>query len=75
VHGHQDVQRVVALYIKRRFNRSGISEGDEKELQKRWLRLRSLIWREILTRRRRQRRPHTPSWVPASSLRPPTSLE
>ncbi len=74
VHAHDDVQCVVALYVKQRFSRSGLSEAEEAELKERWQELRSLMWRRVLRPRRRTRRSRRPAWVSASSLRPPTSL-
>jgi hypothetical protein len=75
VEGQDHVRHLVASYVKQRFSRSGLSDAEEKELQERWQSLRVLMWRRILTPRRRKRRSLTPAWVPSSSLRPPTSLD
>jgi len=72
--GQEDVRSVIALYVKQRFSRSGLSEAEEQELQRRWPKLRSLMWRRILTPRWRKRKLRTPAWIPSSSLRPPNSL-
>jgi hypothetical protein len=72
--GQEEVRYLVAKYVKQRFSRRGLSDAEEKELQERWLKLRLVMCRRVLTPRRRKRRARAPAWVPSSSMRPPTSL-
>jgi hypothetical protein len=69
----EDVRYIIAQYVKQRFGRHGLNEEEEQELQSRWHRVRWLMWRQTL-KPRFKRRARTTSWVPASSLRPPTSM-
>ncbi len=69
--GHDEARRLVVLYVKQCFSRTGLDDAEEAELGERWQVLRSSMWRQALTPRLRRRRRRTPAWVPASSLRPP----
>lgn len=73
VQSQEDLRRLVAAYVKQRFSRTGLSDEEEQDLAERWQRLRLVLWRQVLTPRPK-RRTAPPSWVPSSSLRPPTSL-
>jgi hypothetical protein len=73
--GGEEVRRLVALYAKQRFSWQGLNDAEEEELGLRWQRLRGLMWRQVLVARRpKRKRRTTPARVPASSLRPPSSL-
>jgi len=69
----EDVRYVVAQYVKQRFSRHGLSAGEKEQLQERWRKLRWLMWRQALKPRLKRRTRPAP-WIPASALRPPTSL-
>lgn len=69
-----DIRYVVDQYVRQRFGKQELATSQEQELQERWQRLRWQMWRQALRRLGRRRAPHTSAWVPASSLRPPTSL-
>ncbi len=73
VQSQEDVRHLVAAYVKQRFSRAGLSPEEEHDLAERWQRLRLVLWRRALTPRLK-RRTAAPSWVPSSSLRPPTSV-
>jgi len=73
VQGREDVGHLVAAYVKQRFSRVGLSSEEEADLAQRWQRLRLVLWRRALTPRFK-RRAAAPSWLPSSSLRPPTSI-
>ena len=49
-----------------------LSAEEEQDLAKRWQRVRWLMWRKTL-KPRIGRKSRATYWVPASSLRPPTS--
>ncbi len=73
VQSQDDVRQLAAAYVKQRFSRAGLTPEEEQDLAERWQRLRPAMWRRFLTPRLK-RRTVAPSWVPSSSLRPPTSL-
>ena len=72
--GRDQVRRLVALYAKQRFSGKELDDAEESELAELWRSLRALMWRQVLTPRLPRRRTRAPAWVPASSLRPPTSM-
>lgn len=69
----EDVQYIVAQYVKQRFGQHGLSAVEKEQLQERWRKLRWLMWQQALKPRLRRRTRPAP-WVPASALRPPTSF-
>jgi transglutaminase-like putative cysteine protease len=69
----EDVRYVVAQYVKQRFGKHGLSAEEKQQLHERWRKLRWLMWRQALKPRLKRRTRPAP-WVPASALRPPTSL-
>jgi len=73
VQGQEDVRHLVAAYVKQLFSRAGLTSEEEQDLAERWQRLRLVLWRRVFTPRLRRRAP-SPTWVPSSSLRPPTSM-
>jgi len=72
--GSEQVRRLAALYAKQRFSGKGLDAAEESELSELWHSLRALMWRQVLTPRLPRRKVRAPAWVPASSLRPPTSM-
>jgi hypothetical protein len=73
--GRQQIQRLMALYVKQCFGREGLSATEETEAAETWPGLRALMLRRALAIRRPKRRTRSPRWVPASSLRPPGTLQ
>jgi len=71
----QDIRCVVALYVKQRFSKSGLSASEEKELEQYWARVRSQMYRQALKPKWPRRRPASSFWVPPSALRPRSPLE
>jgi len=69
----EDVRYIIVQYVKQRFGKRGLNEAETQQLQERWSKLRWLMWRQALKPRRKRRTQPAP-WVPASALRPPTSL-
>ena len=69
----EDVRYIIAQYVKQRFSKHGLAEEEKQQLQERWGKLRWLMWRQALRPRLKHRTRPAP-WVPASALRPPTSL-
>ncbi len=69
----EDVRYVVTQYVKQRFSRHGLNAEEKQQLQERWRKLRRTMWRQAIQPRLKRRKSPAP-WVPASALRPPTSL-
>jgi hypothetical protein len=74
VQGREEVLCLISLYVKQRFSGKGLTETEEMEIHERWRRLRYVLWRQALAARVPKRKPRRPAWVPASSLRPPSTL-
>jgi hypothetical protein len=69
------IRRLMALYVKQRFARKGLSAEEETEAGTIWRGLRGRLLRAALWLRRPRRRKRSPRWVSSSSLRPRGTLE
>jgi len=72
--GAEDVRGIVRLYTQHRFGNTGWTAEKQVEMQERWSRLRPLLLRRIMRPKWQRRRQTVDTWVPASSLRPPSML-
>jgi len=67
------VRRLVALYVKQRFSRGGLTEAEGREVDALWPGLRTKLLRRALKPRWRKRRSSTP-WVSPDAVRPTSFL-
>ncbi len=71
--GRDEIRRLVALYVKQRFSRKGLTEAENREVSSLWPGLRARLLRRGLKPRRRRRRASMP-WYSPDVLREGGSL-
>ncbi len=69
----EQVRRLVALYVKQRFSKSGLTEAEVREADALWSGLRTKLLRQALKPRWHRHKSSTP-WVSADALWPTSSL-